>query len=167
MAEHIQPTEERRRHGDGVELVEQAIADQEGRPSQPYRSIDILAALWNRGAICVEFRDAGEDFRSDFRRAQLDPLKALDLLRPPGSGAIRPEASPEAWSPEWARNRVWRAIVACGGISSLSGGCAWDVLGWQIGLKRWASQQGRDIKVARGILLVTLDTLARHYGKLR
>jgi transposase-like protein len=52
-------------------------------------------------------------------------------------------------------------------ISSVAGGCAWDVLGWEIGLKRWASQHGRDIKEARGILIVTLDTLARHYGKLR
>ena len=160
---HIAPTTERWRRGD-VELVDHAIADQEGRPAQPWRYIDILAKLHRDSLISDEMREAGEDFRTDFQRGHLDELRAADMSRIP-SGRIdgRDRSSLKGFI---ARERAKAAIVVLGGTRSLAGSCAWEVLGCEESLKDWSIKHGCYPQEARGVLRVCLDILARHYRKI-
>ena len=125
------PTPERRQHGP-IEQLDRAIGDSAGHPARPFRAVDTLAIMERRGSITAAMRQAGEDFRTRFAVAQLDPLRALDLshlriaeprLRREGDGpGVRIEA---------ARGTVWRAVQAVGGIASPAGSCLWHVLGWE------------------------------------
>ncbi len=156
----IEPTPERRRRG--VERLEKAIADDEGRPSQPYRSIDILGAMHRRGSITAEMRQAGEDFQVLFRLAQLDPLKAADVSRPVVSGAMIDAIGPRI---ERARESVWKTVLSVGGLTSAGGSCLWHVIGLEQSIKEWATEQGwsgRRVsqEAASGILIAALGVLA-------
>jgi hypothetical protein len=163
-ARDIRPTEERLRHGP-VERVEGPIADEAGRPARPYRAVDTLAIMERRGSITAEMRQAGEDFRSQFAVAQLDPLRALDIARLRiGGGGARSEAEGPGLRIEAARTTVWRAIRAVGGLGSPAGSCLWHVLGWERSLKEWALEQGwsgRRVsqEAASGILVAALGAL--------
>ena len=164
------PTEERRRHG-LVERLERAIADEEGRPARPYRSVDTLSLMERRGSITSSMRQAGEDFRRHFRRAALDPLRASDLSRPPGAAKTRFADDPRS-SIENARRAVWRALEAVGGLSSPAGSCLWHVVGWERSLKEWAQGQGWNGKrvseeAASGIMIATLGILAGYFAAAR
>jgi hypothetical protein len=159
--DHIAPTVERRRHS-GIELLDKAIPDESGRPSQPYRSIDILAAMERRGAITAEMRQAGADFQTQFRLAQIDSLAAADLFRTGVSGRA---ADPEIFSR--ARESVWKSIMSVGGLASAGGSCVWHVLGWEQSIKEWATNQGwsgRRVspEAASGILIAALGVLAKN-----
>jgi len=166
------PTPERLRQG-RVEQLDRPIADAAGHPGRPYRAVDTLMVMERRGSITAAMRQAGEDFRSRFAVAQLDPLRALDLshlriaeprLRREGDG---PGARIEA-----ARGTVWRAVQAVGGIASPAGSCLWHVLGWEQSLKEWAQGQGwsgRRVsqEAASGILIAVLGALETHLGNHR
>ena len=125
------PTPERQRQG-RVERLAQPIADAAGHPAQPYRAVDTLMVMERRGSITAAMRQAGEDFRTRFAVAQLDPLRALDTahLRIAELGP-RPDQTAPGPRIEAARARVWHAIQAVGGIASPAGSCLWHVLGWQ------------------------------------
>ena len=164
-----QPTAERLRHG-SIERLDRAIADTQSNASRPYRAIDTLAVMERRGSITAGMRQAGEDFRARFTTAQLDPLRALDLSqlrlgdRPSRSGDEGPGLRIEA-----ARNAVWRAIRAIGGIASPAGSCVWHVVGWECTLKAWAVEQGWNGRrvsqeAASGILVAALGALETHFG---
>jgi hypothetical protein len=163
----VTPTPERRRHGP-VERLERAIADEEGRPARPYRTVDTLALMERRGSITAAMRQAGEDFRTQFRRAALDPLRALDPARPPVALGRRLADEP-SWPIEAARRAVWRALQAVGGLASPAGSCLWHVVGWERSLKEWAREQGWNGRrvseeAASGIMIATLGILASHSG---
>jgi hypothetical protein len=158
---------ERLRHGP-IELAPSVIADEAGRPSRPYRALDTLAIMERRGSITSGMRQAGEDFRHRFAVAQLDPLRALDLSRlslgdkPTRRGDHAPGLRAEA-----ARNAVWRAIRAVGGIASPAGSCLWACrrlgalakgMGARAGLGRTARQPGSRIR----ILIAALGALETH-----
>jgi hypothetical protein len=158
----VTPTPERMRRG--VELIDRAIADEDGRPSQPYRSIDILAALERRGAINAEMRTAGEEFQELFRLAQLDPLKAADMSRPyvDSFGNIPAIGS----RIEKARESVWKTILTLGGSNAPGASCIWHVLGWGMTLSEWAIEQGwRGKRVSPAaapmVLITALGVLAK------
>jgi hypothetical protein len=163
------PTPERRQHG-AIERLERAIGDVSGHPSRPYRAVDTLAIMQRRGSITAGMRQAGEDFRTRFAVAQLDPLRALDLshLRL-GERSPRPERDAPGQRIEAARAAVWRAVQAVGGIASPAGSCLWHVLGWERSLKEWAMQRGwsgRRVsqEAASGILVAALGALEAHFG---
>lgn len=124
---------------------------------------DTLAEMERRGAITSEMRQAGEDFRASFVVAQLDPLCVDDpVLHPPSRPAIRIEA---------ARDAVWGAIQAVGGVGSPAGSCLWHVVGWERSLEVWALEQGWNGRrvsqeAAAGILIAALGTLAAHFGRI-
>jgi hypothetical protein len=166
----VEPTPERRRRGI-VERVERPIADDSGRPSRPYRAVDTLAVMERRGSITAGMRQAGEDFRARFAVAQLDPLRAPDLARPRESGGaagFRAADGPGVRI-EGAREAIWRAIVAAGGIGSPAGSCLWHVVGWEQSLKEWALERGwsgRRVsqEAASGILIAALGALEVHFG---
>jgi hypothetical protein len=168
----IPPTVERLRHGP-VERLDRVIADAQGRVSRPYRALDTLAIMERRGSITASMRQAGEDFRVRFAMAQLDPLRALDLsqLRL-GDYPRRGDDGGPGLRIEAARNAVWRAIEAIGGIASPAGSCVWHVVGWERTLKAWAIEQGWNGRrvsqeAASGILVAALGTLEAHFGSSR
>jgi hypothetical protein len=163
------PPPERRQHGP-IERLERTIGDAAGHPSRPYRAVDTLAVMQRRGSITAGMRQAGEDFRTRFATAQLDPLRALDLshLRL-GERSVRPDRDGPALRIEAARTAVWRAVQAVGGMGSPAGSCLWHVLGWERSLKEWALQQGwsgRRVsqEAASGILIATLGALESHFS---
>jgi hypothetical protein len=163
------PTPERLGRGE-VERVGQAIADAAGAPARPYRALDTLAVMQRRGSITAATRQAGEDFRTRFTVAQLDPLRALDLRQLRGvDRSLAAEPGHPGLRIEGARRSVWQAIRAVGGIGSPAGSCVWHVLGWEKSLKDWALEQGwngRRIlpEHAAGILIAALGTLETHFG---
>src|SRR3954452_23956912 len=128
MTSENRPTAERLRHG-SIERLDRAIADTQGNASRPYRAIDTLAVMERRGSITAGMRQAGEDFRARFEKAQLDPLRALDLS-PVRFGERRSRTGDEGpgCRIEAARNVVWCAIQAIGGIASPAGSCVWHVV---------------------------------------
>lgn len=162
------PTPERSGH-DPVERLDRAIADSSGLPARPYRVVDTLAIMERRGSITPEMRQAGEDFRTAFASAQLDPLRALDWSRlRSGSARSRPADDQRSGRIEAARDRVWRAILAVGGLGSPGGSCLWHVVGWERSLKEWAAGQGwsgRRVsqEAASGILIAALGALQVHH----
>ena len=82
--------------------------------------------------------DAAKDFQAAFIVAQLDPLRALPVLRVPGTGR-EPELSERQLH---ARCRVHEGMTALGGISSPAGSCVWHVVGLQRSVREWAIRQG-------------------------
>ena len=158
MTEHIQPTDERKRRG--VELVEQAIADEEGNPSQPYRSIEVLAKLESRGEISGFARDAGEDFARQFRRAQFDSLRAADLSRT----LIDGKPTTLEFGEERARRYVFDVISDLGGIGDLRASSVWHIVGMEWSIDRWAREFARcRYKKAAAILKGALSDMGREY----
>jgi len=168
----VMPTPERRNHG-VVERLERPIADESGRPARPYRAVDTLGTMERRGSITAGMRQAGEDFRTRFATAQLDPLRAPDWsrLRAGGSSGFRGGDEP-GLRIEGARNTVWRAIRAVGGLGSPAGSCLWHVVGWEQSLKEWALEQGWNGRrvsqeAASGILIAALGALEAQFGMPR
>ena len=168
----VMPTPERRNHGI-IERLERLIADESGRPARPYRAVDTLGTMERRGSITAGMRQAGEDFRTRFATAQLDPLRAPDWsrLRAGGSSGFRGGDEP-GLRIEGARNTVWRAIRAVGGLGSPAGSCLWHVVGWERSLKEWALEQGWNGRrvsqeAASGILIAALGALEAHFGMPR
>ena len=163
------PTTESLRHGP-IERLGRAIADAQGSASQPYRAVDTLAVMERRGSITAGMRQAGEDFRARFATAQLDPLRALDLSQLRFGERRSPSADEgPGLRIEAARNAVWRAIQAIGGIASPGGSCVWHVVGWERSLKAWAVEQGWNGRrvsqeAASGILVAALGALEAHLG---
>jgi hypothetical protein len=168
----VMPTPERRNQGI-VERLERPIADESGRPARPYRAVDTLGAMERRGSITASMRQAGEDFRARFATAQLDPLRAPDWSRLRVSGSSRFRAGDEpGMRIEGARDTVWRAIRALGGMGSPAGSCLWHVVGWERSLKEWALEQGWNGRrvsqeAASGILIAALGALEAHFGIAR
>jgi hypothetical protein len=166
----VSPTPERRNQG-LVERLERPIGDDAGRPGRPYRAVDTLAIMERRGTITPGMRQAGEDFRARFATAQLDPLSAYDISRPriDRRSGLQSGDGP-ALRIEKARETVWRAILAVGGLNSAGGSCLWHVIGWQRSLKEWALEQGwsgRRVsqEAASGVLIAALGALEAHFSR--
>ena len=165
----VPPTPERRNHG-LVERLDRPIGDNSGRPARPYRAIDTLAVMERRGSITATMRQAGENFRARFITAQLDPLSAFDISRPrAGKHSSFRSGEEPGFRIDNAREVVWRAILAVGGLGSAGGSCLWHVLGWERSLKEWALEQGWNGRrvsqeAASGIFIAALGALEAHFG---
>jgi Domain of unknown function (DUF6456) len=125
--------------------------------------------MQRRGSITPEMRASGEEFRKLFRLAQLDPLQALDLDRP-RSPATRARHTSKADGIGGARDAVWRALLAVGGLGSPCGSCVWHVIGWEQTIKQWALEQGWNGRrvsqeAGAGILIGALGTLQAHFDQ--
>jgi hypothetical protein len=102
------------------------------------REIDTLAAMERRGSITAAMREAGETSHALFRTAQLDPLRAIDLTPRSDKRLCLFPATSRGSQIDAARNVVWRALLAVGGIGS-SAGSLWghiDVLGQDHALRK-------------------------------
>lgn len=159
---------ERRQH-DLIEESPNVMADDAGRPARPYRLVDTLQIMERRGSITAGMRQAGEEFRTRFALAQLDPIRAVDLSRlTMGERGTRHDREAPGLRIEAARQAVWRAIQAAGGVASPAGSCLWHVLGWGRSVKEWAIEQGwsgRRVsqEAASGILIAALGALEAHF----
>jgi Domain of unknown function (DUF6456) len=149
----------------GRELEEVREKDPDGRIVYHHRSVDTLGKMLRAGTITPAMHDAAKDLQAAFIVAQLDPLRALPVLRVPGTGRD-PELNERQLH---ARRRVHEAMAALGGISSPAGSCVWHVVGLQRSIREWAMRQGwggRPVRQeqAQGILMAALGMLAGHFG---
>ena len=149
----------------GRELEEVREKDPDGRIVYHHRTVDTLGKMLRAGTIDHAMHDAAKDLQAAFILAHLDPLRALPVLRVPGTGR-EPEPSERQLH---ARRRVHQAMAALGGISSPAGSCVWHVVGLQRSVREWAMRQGWggrpvDHKAAAGILIAALGVLAAHLG---
>ena len=145
----------------GRQLEEVREKDPEGRIVVHHRTVDTLGKMLKSGAITQEMHDAARDFQANFIIAQLDSLRALPILRVPGTGR-EPDLNERQLD---ARRRVHRALEALGGISSPAGSCVWHVVGLQRSVREWAFRQGWGGRLVRqeqaqGILVAALGVLA-------
>jgi hypothetical protein len=149
----------------GRELEQVRDKDPDGRIVYHHRTVDTLGKMLRSGTITPEMHDAAQDFQAAFIVANLDPLRALPILRVPGTGREQ-ELNGRQLD---ARRRVHQAMAALGGISSPAGSCVWHVVGLQRSVREWAIRQGwsgRPVRQeqAQGILVAALRVLASLYG---
>ena len=133
MSRRIKPHKVR-----GRELEEVREKDPDGRIVYHHRTVDTLGKMLRAGTIDQAMHDAAKDFQAAFIIAQLDPLRALPILRVPGTGR-EPDLSERQLH---ARRRVHQAMAALGGICSPAGSCVWHVVGLQRSVREWAMRQG-------------------------
>jgi hypothetical protein len=149
----------------GRELEEVREKDPDGRIVYHHRTVDTLGKMLRAGTITQAMHDAAKDFQAAFIVANLDPLRAMPILRVPGTGR-EPEFNERQLH---ARRRVHGAVASLGGISSPAGSCVWHVVGLQRSVRDWAMRQGwsgRTVRQeqAQGILVAALGVLAAHLG---
>jgi hypothetical protein len=149
----------------GRQLEEVREKDPEGRIVIHHRTVDTLGKMLRSGTITPEMHDAAKDFQASFIIANLDRLRALPILRVPGTGRD-PDLNDRQLH---ARRRVHKSLEALGGISSPAGSCIWHVVGLQRSVREWAIQQGwsgRPVRQeqAQGILVAGLGMLAARHG---
>ena len=149
----------------GRDLEEVRERDPDGAIVVHHRTVDTLGKMLRAGTIDEAMHDAARDFQAAFIIAQLDALRALPILRVPGTGR-EPDQSERQLH---AKRRVHEAMQALGGISSPAGSCVWHVVGLQRSVREWAIRQGwggRPVRQeqAQGILIAALGMLAAHFG---
>jgi len=149
----------------GRQLEEVREKDPDGRIVVHHRTVDTLGKMLRAGTITQEMHDAAKDLEAAFIVANLDPLRALPVLRIPGTGRD-PDLNHRQLH---ARRRVHKALEALGGLSSPAGSCIWHVVGLQRSVREWALRQGwggRRVRQeqAQGILVAALGMLAAHFG---
>ena len=149
----------------GRQFEETRELDPDGKIVVHHRLVDTLGRMLKSGTIDQAMHDAGRDFQAAFIVAQLDTLRAMPILRVPGTGR-EPDLNERQLD---ARRRVHEAMQALGGHASPVGSCAWHVLGCQCSIREWAMRQGwggrpLHVQQAQGIVLAALDLLARHLG---
>jgi hypothetical protein len=148
----------------GRELEEVCEKDPDGRIAVHHRTVDTLGKMLRAGTITSEMHDAARDFQASFILANLDPLRAIPILRVPRTGQ-EPELSRRQLT---ARRRLHDAMEALGGMSSPAGSCVWHVVGLQRSVREWALRQGwagRPIRQeqGQGILVAALGVLAGQF----
>jgi hypothetical protein len=149
----------------GRELEEVREKDPDGRIVVHHRTVDTLGKMLRAGTISPEMHDAAKDFQATFIVANLDPIRALPILRVPGTARDLDLNERQLH----ARHRVHDAMAALGGIGSPAGSCVWHVVGLQRSVREWAIRQGwggRSVRQeqAQGILIAALGVLAAELG---
>ena len=141
----------------GREFEEVREKDPDGRIVYHHRTVDTLGKMLRAGTIDQAMHDAARDFQASFIAAQLDRLRAVPILRVPGTGR-ETELNERQLH---ARRRVHAVMQALGGISGPAGSCVWHVVGLQRSVREWAMRQGWGRRVveqteAGGILVAAL-----------
>jgi hypothetical protein len=156
MSGRVEPAKVR-----GRQLEEIRDTDSDGPPVLHYQIVDPLARMLRAGTITDAMYDAAREFQAAFVIAQLEPLRALSMLRIPGTG--RPSELNKFQLD--ARHRIKEALDALGGLSSPAASCVWHVVGCERSLRDWGSRQrwsGRPLPQGhvQGILVAGLGILA-------
>lgn len=150
----------------GRQLEEVREKDPDGRIVVHHRTVDTLGKMLRDGTITPEMHDAAKDFQAAFILANLDPIRALPILRVPGTGR-EPELNERQIQ---ARRRVHETLEELGGLASPAGSCVWHVVGLQRSVRDWAFRQGwagrpLDRNQAQGILIAALGMMAANGGR--
>jgi hypothetical protein len=158
---HVKPHKVR-----GRQLEEVREKDPDGRIVVHHRTVDTLGKMLRAGTITPEMHNAAKDFQAAFIVANLDPLRALPILRVPGTGR-EPQLHERQLH---ARRRVHESMQALGGLSSPAGSCVWHVVGLQRSVREWAIRQGWGGRLVRqeqaqGILVAALGMLVHCDGR--
>ena len=160
MSRRIKPHKVR-----GRELEEVREKDPDGRIVYHHRTVDTLGKMLRAGTITQEMHDAAKDFQAAFIVAQLDPLRALPILRVPGTGR-EPQLSERQLHDEVRCTRRWRRWAgsaarrdrACGTWSGCKGACASGRCTWDGAGGRWSKRErgdpGRGARDVGGILRI-------------
>ena len=122
-------------------------------------------ACCKAGTITRSMHDAARDFQAHFTIAAYDATPPRHMIRVSASRRERTLSDNQVA----ARERVYRALEALGGIASPGGSCVWCVAGLGYSLREWALGQGWNgrpvhIHQATGVLITALGMLAVHYG---
>jgi len=152
----IEPSPQRRQHNPVRRVV---VIDTVGNRAIPWQVIGLMDSLHRKGEISDAMLHAAEQFHRAFQAAMLDPLRAADMGR---TGCA--DASRNAFGSDSARRQVRAVIASLGGQASLAGSIVWEVVGEDRSLRQWSQQHGRDPKVAKGILVASLERLATFWG---
>ena len=156
------PSKWRLQHGGFSEPIREADPET-GTPVQHRRAVDTLGLMLANGTITSEMHEAGATFRAEFRRAALDGLQVMPLLRISGAtGAGLTERQMTG------RDRVAAAIATLGGVDSAAGSVVWHVVGLECSVREWALQRGWAGRLvgppqAQGMLVAALGMLAEFY----
>ncbi len=151
-------------------LVRGEVASDDGRgaPVQVMRAPDTIDALVNKGRIDHRAAAGARKFEGIFQGASLHGLANRDIRVLPGSFDPGSAAPHRILS---AREEVWQAMRALGGIGTPGANVVWDVLGLGMTIKAHAERcqfgNGRSLNpmTATGILVQSCFTLAAYYGK--
>jgi hypothetical protein len=157
MTHAVEPSPERRQHSRVHRVV---VVDTVGNRAIPWQALGLLANLHRKGEIDEAMLATAEQFHRMFQAAALDPLRAADMARV-GGGSV---ATGAGHGSDAARRQVRATIATLGGQASLAGSILWDVVGEDRSIRHWSQQHGRDPKVAKGILIASLDRLAAFWG---
>jgi hypothetical protein len=145
-----------------------ACGNDGGPTSYPMRATDTVQALLNKGRIDDRAAAGAQKFEAIFERASLSGLASRDIRLIPGQ--FNP-GSNEPYGVLRARDDVWEAMRALGGINSPGANIVWDVLGLGMTIKAHAERcqfgNGRSLNpmTATGILVQSCFTLSVHFGK--
>lgn len=137
------------------------VNDSEGGIGDPYRVLTTLRQMANKGTITTDMWNAGEFFHAMFVVGQLHAIRAADMGRIPVEG-MRVSQTPGRIMR--ARQWVWEALCAMGGIASPCGRVAWHILGEEMPIDHFARSagwSGRPLKreTASGLLIGALGVL--------
>ena len=77
-----------------------------------HRTVDTLGKMLRSGAITQDMYDAAKDFQAAFIVANLDPLRAIPILRVPGTGVSRSSTSVSSM-PAGGCTSLWRRWAGC------------------------------------------------------
>ena len=141
------------------EVVE---VDPDGVRVVHHRVVDTLGRMFEAGTIDAGMLSAARDFQAAFTVASFDrmPSASLVLVHAPGVGVGAMTDHQIG-----AREHVFRALEALGGMGSPAGSCVWHVVGLQASLREWSLRRGwggRAVRheAAQGILVAALGVLA-------
>ncbi|MDP6342440.1 MAG: hypothetical protein QF578_14935 [Alphaproteobacteria bacterium] len=154
-----------------VSRSEGTIADADGRVAYPMRAIDVVDALMRRGRIDGRAAEAARDFERNFEVAHLTGVAARDVSAPIDRSHRSGPPRAEPHRVLAARDRVWAALEALGGVGTPGASAVWDILGMGMTIKQHAERcqfgDGRSLNpmAATGILVQACYTLAAHFGK--
>jgi len=128
------------------------------------KTADLLTRLYANGDerkshITLAQKVAGTKFTEEFHKAgfNLSGRTSFEWL-PKGTADIGDAALR-------ARKRLYAIVERLGGLSSLQGSMAMNVLGWGMTLQDWSKTQHNmaDTREARGVLRATLDSLVDYW----
>lgn len=148
----------------GVEPVTGTIVDERGAVGAPVgRAIDTLARMRRSDTIDDGMLAAGRQFKDLFDLAQLDPLRAADLLRVAGGVAGNLSSRSIA-----ARDAVWTALQQIGGPSTPVGTACWWIVGVGLTAKEFSIREGwggrpMNPMTVTGLVIAALSILEQHF----